>query len=175
MDTINRECADALIRCVDFLHKDITKAKGIASKEGDDIESIGLSPEFVPVLGSAFRFLVGRNRDTCRKKLLLDMGCKVGLVIGESERYLNINLVPQVVEIKFEALLVLSGLIVELFLIEAKNNLEAFGADDLLTRRLQKFLESISEKLVISVQEMPIGEIAVVRFYATSREVRVCH
>ncbi|HAT68332.1 MAG: hypothetical protein A2481_02670 [Candidatus Yonathbacteria bacterium RIFOXYC2_FULL_47_9] len=163
--TIDRECATELRNCVYSLYDTFAAARKISEREGSGIDMIGLNTKVVPVFNSAFTFLVSRNRKICRDEGLLHTGCKVGLTLGESLKYLQLPDVD-VVEVRFNALLVFGALLFTLFLVEIERGAISSDekGDDTRIKGLKEFLSGISGNLIESVKALSMNNIVRVSF-----------
>ncbi len=166
-NVIDRECAENLRDCIYRLHSTFVEARELSKREGSGIDMIGLSPKVVPVINSAFTFLASRNRDICRDDGLLNEGCKVGLTLDESIKYLQLPDVD-VVEVRFNAILILGALLFTLFLVEVERGAILPDEDDENENdhieMLKKFLVSISAKHIESVKALSMDNIVRVTF-----------
>lgn len=163
--TIDRECAANLRDCVYRLHATFTLMQEETSRNGGEVEMIGLNPKIIPVFDSVFTFLVSRNRDLCRDDGPLNAGCRVGLVLGESQKYLHDPNVDAA-EIRFNALVVFGALLFKLFLVEIERKslpLDECG-DSAQVAKLRKFVESVPEDVVRSASALSMNDIVRVTF-----------
>lgn len=165
--TIDRECAENLRDCIYRLYDMFVDARELSKKEGSVGAMIGFNPKVVPVINSAFTFLASRNRDICRDGGVLDAGCKVGLTLGESLKYLQLPDVD-VVEVRFNAILIFGALLFTLFLVEVERGAILPDEDDEHENdhieMLKEFLRCISEKHIESVKALSMNNIVRVTF-----------
>lgn len=166
-NVIDRECAENLRDCIYRLYGMFADARELSKKEGSVGTMVGLNPKVVPVISSAFTFLASRNRDICRDDGLLNAGCKVGLTIGESIKYLQLPDVD-VVEIRFNAILIFGALLFTLFLVEVERGAILPDEDNENENdhidMLKEFLRSISESHIESVNALSMNNIVRVTF-----------
>lgn len=178
MDTIiNRECAENLRDSIYHLYSTFVAARELSKQEGSGVEMIGLNPKIIPAFESVFTFLVSRNRDICRDEGVLHTGCKVGLTLGASLKYLQLPDID-VVEMRFNALLIFGALLFTLFIVEVeKNSLPLRDADeDARIEKLKEFLMGIPEHLVDSVKALAMNDIVRVTFRTDeSSRGHTCH
>lgn len=171
--TIDRECATNLKNCVGSLYNMFAALR----KEGEGVLLVGVNPEFIPVANSAFTFLVSRNKDICRDSGILDAGCKVGLTMGESIKYLQLPNVD-VVEIRFDALVIFGALLFTLFLVEMERGAMSLDEerDEILVEKLKEFVAGIPQSLTDSAKALPINSIVRVMFLEQDSSVgHSCH
>lgn len=178
MQTINRECAENLRDCIDNLYRVLFVSQKAAQKAGSGIDTLEMPVKIVPVIGSALRFLVPRNRVTCHDDSLLDMGCKVGLVFDKAEEYCH-SPNTELLKVQFDALLVFGALLITLFLEEVeKGTLPVEVINDkkrIPLDALRNFLKEVPLEAVERVRRMPMGEIAEVSFFESDPGSRAYH
>ena len=175
--TIDRECAANLRDCVYRLYSTFSAARELSEKEGNGIAMMGLNPKIIPVFESVFTFLVSRNRDICRDDGILHAGCKVGLTLSESLKYLQLPNVD-VVEVRFNALLVFGALLFTLFLVEVERKSFSFDeeGEDVRIEKLKKFLMGVPEDLIESVKALAMNDMVRVTFLEPdSSKGNTCH
>lgn len=159
--TIDRECAASLKNCVGSLYNTFVALK----EEKEGVLAVGINPRFIPVANDTFNFLVSRNRDICRDEGILNAGCKVGLTIGESIKYLQLPNVD-VVEVRFDALAIFGVLLFTIFLIEVERGAMSFDeeGEDVFIEKLKEFLKGVPPSLAESAKTIPFNGIVRVTF-----------
>lgn len=158
MDTIiDRECATNLKNCVGSLYNMFAALK----EEGDGVLLVGINPGFIPIANSAFTFLVSRSSDICKDEGILNAGCKVGLAIGQQGRRLR-QLDNEVVEVRFDALIIFGVLLFTLLLVEIERGVMFIDEkrDEILVEKLKEFLAGIPQSLAESAKALPFNSIA---------------
>ncbi|MHB1118095.1 MAG: hypothetical protein ACYCZ7_01000, partial [Minisyncoccota bacterium] len=162
--------------CVYRLYDVFAAARELSRQEGEGIEMIGLNPKAVPVLDSTFTFLVSRNRGICRDERMLNTGCKVGIMLNESLKYLQV-LNVDMVEVRFNALLIFGALLSTLFLVEVERGAMSLDEEDeVYIEKLKEFLQGVSTNLVDSVEALPLDSIVRVSFLeGASSEGHILH